>query len=310
MARFSSKNLTKLFQYLVLSLLSPVAFGNFNIEVDTRNKVLNDAAINFYGQNIGIITDGERRVFGITDGPLKEACSKVQGGKPGYVWVRSPTPANLYEIHNWRQVLRVLTAYDARIVGIEQKPEMVATQTYKNRSDHPAKVSGMITQSVSNTIENKWIEMNQFSITATVSCKVKAAEIGLSMGYERSWGKEDTNSTTTMLGQQTGFEVELPPGGNCTAVLSATKGSMKIDVGYRATLEGDCAVDFPNTWNGHHYWCYPIGLVQDVGNLKKHIDCRELITIGYYSDAHVTIENLGKKKNKKTKKPPRKTKMN
>nr|WJJ70425.1 venom protein U-MPTX.8-Mc8 [Megalopyge crispata] len=284
-------------QYLVLSLFSTTVYGGFNLNFDSKGDALENAAIDFTGEDVAVIKENERESFGITDGPLKDACGKVSGRRPDHVWLYKPTLwGDMYTMYNWREVTRTLRPIGARVVGKEQKPTIVSSQIYKNRSSRTVKMNGKISQEVTNTVENKWSQTHGLSVTASMTYSFKVVEASMEIGYTSEWGKEETKSESVAVGQEMGFEVELEPGESVEAVLSATKGSMIVDVTYRATLDGCCAINYNKGWKGHHYYCYPIGLVQDTGKLKKHVDIKETIKIGFYSDSHVIVRDKHAKK--------------
>ena len=85
--------------------------------------------------------------------------------------------------------------------------------------------------------------------------------------------------------------VTLNPNESVTAVLSATRGQLKVRVTYVATLSGMAAVNYGHTYKGHHFWGLDIYAVMSSAKLPLSITITEDITIGYYSDATITLKD-------------------
>nr|WJJ70384.1 venom protein U-MPTX.8-17 [Megalopyge opercularis] len=285
------------FRCLLLSLLSTVVSGDFSLSFDSKGDALENGVIDFVGENIAVIKESEREAFGITDGPLKDACGKVSGRRPDHVWVYKPTLwGDMYTMYKWAEVTRILKPISAEIVGKEQKPVMLSSQVYTNHRNSTVTMNGEISQTVTNTVENTYSQKHGLSVTASMTYKFKVAEASMSVGYTAEFGQEKKMSESTSVGQTMGFELELEPKQSVEAVMSATQGSMIIKCVSRAHLQGLCAVNYNKGWKGHHYYGYPIALVQNAANLIKHVDVTEIIKLGFYSNAQVIVRDRDNKK--------------
>ncbi|CAG5038740.1 unnamed protein product [Parnassius apollo] len=89
--------------------------------------------------------------------------------------------------------------------------------------------------------------------------------------YTTSWGESEERSETIAIGTTSGVETELLPGQAVTAVLSANKGALEVEVVYLAKLRGNVAVNFKNPYKGHHFWDPSIDIVMKGGGLDNEV---------------------------------------
>lgn len=108
-------------KYLLVFFI-PAIFTRISIKIRTGETEA-DSSIQFTGENMEIISDKERKTFGIEDQGLKKAVEALAGQRPHDVYVKSPTPWNdVYHRFNWDQVQRTLRPVRSRVLGIHTKP--------------------------------------------------------------------------------------------------------------------------------------------------------------------------------------------
>lgn len=253
------------------------------------------SSVNASGSEQHIITEEERKTFGLSDKPLKDAVAKYFGKAPNDAFLHSPTPWNdLYKTYGWPEVKTVVTAARAEIRGITYQPTIVARKTLVNNSTKKAKFDANISQQVSNTATHSWSYSNSIQVGQKINYKVtikKIFDLGgeTSFSYTRTWGEGGSESRTTTVGSASGVSVELEPGEAVEARLIAMRGVMQVRIFYQAHLEGMTAVNYNPTYKGHHFWALPIGSVMNAAGLQRDRQIIEDIEVGFYTDDRVEI---------------------
>jgi hypothetical protein len=268
------------------------------IKIDiTAGQDVQSSSVVATGEEVHIISDLETNTFGIEDDDLKDAVNKYFGKKPNDAYLHSPTPWNdLYKTYGWDQVELKLTPDTATITGITTVPTIVATETFTNNSSVQGVFNVGISQEVSQTTESSWSQTSTISVSQEVSYGISFLGTGgggtTGMSFSEEWGKGHSESETITVGSQSGVQVTLDPGQSVKAVLTANRGVMNVRVVYNAVLEGQTAVNYNPTYNGHHFWGLDIGRVMSAANLSDSRSFTEDIKIGYYSDAKIDLQDL------------------
>ncbi|CAG4950197.1 unnamed protein product [Parnassius apollo] len=99
--------------------------------------------------------------------------------------------------------------------------------------------------------------------------------------YTTSWGESEERSETITTGATSGVETDLQPGQAATAVLSANKGAIEVEVMYVAKLRGNVAVNFKIPYKGHHFGGPSIDSVMKSGGLENEGIIKETIKLGF-----------------------------
>jgi hypothetical protein len=243
-----------------------------------------------------IITDNERKTFGIEDKGLKSAVEKYFGKKPNDAYLHSPTPwDDLYKSYGWPQVQTILVVQSSTVTEITSEPVIIATKTFKNNSTKKATFDASISDQVTNTTESNWSETDTIDVGQTISYGVSFLGAGgggeTSMNYSHSWGQGGSESKSIMVGTDSGVSVELEPGESVEAVLTASRGVMKVRIVYKAYLTGSTAVNYNPTYKDHHFWGLNIGSVMSAAGLLINRQYTEDIEIGYYSNSNIELRN-------------------
>lgn len=268
--------------------------------IEISVKAGTDAAsssVNASGSVQHIITDKERKTFNIEDKSLKNAVGKYFGKNPNDAYLHSPTPwDDLYKTYGWDQVQTILVVKSATVIGITSEPVIVATKTFSNKSTKKATFDASISDQVTNTTESNWSETDSIEVSQTISYGIEFLGCGsaggsTSMTYNHSWGQGGSESKSIDIGTTSGVSVELNPGESVEAVLSASRGVMKVRIVYKAYLTGSTAVNYNPTYKDHHFWGLNIGSVMSAANLPNIEEFTEDIEIGYYSNAQIELRD-------------------
>lgn len=287
----------------LLFLLPAIVYGRIQILIKPSLNQ-NDASVEVLGSSADIITEKERATFRIQDQPLKDAIQKYSGGRPNDAYVHSPTPWNdLYSRYGWRQIERIVYPKSYKILGISSEPVIVKTEEFQNNSTVKAKYSSEISQTVEKVVSSTWSKSGEISMgqEITYSIGFGDAEIGgaTRFSYTSSWGEETSKSETVTVGSIS-VQVELEPGQRATATLSATRGSMTVEVLYEANLDGDVACNYADVFRGHHFYAYDINDVLVAGGLPQIVVAKEVITVGFYSTAFIIVDDVVTKRSLST----------
>ncbi|XP_022828433.1 spherulin-2A-like [Spodoptera litura] len=282
-------------KYFLLFLIPALVECRISVKITAATSEA-EAEVEYSGENVEIISDRERETFDIGDRSLKRAVEKFADAAPTDVYVRSPTPWNdVYKTYKWEQVKRILKPIRTRILGVHTKPVIVATREFENHSGVKAKYNAAIKQEIQETVSNTWSVGGELTVGQEIEYSVNfaAGSAGgkTSLSYAASWGNDTTKEKSATLGSSTGVEVELEPGQAVVASLTATQGTLDLEVEYEARLEGVVFANYRNKYRDHYFWAFPVSSVQLAGGLPRTVSSTEKISIGFYTSARVDIKD-------------------
>lgn len=252
------------------------------------------------GEDRHIITDRERKSFGVEDEALRAAVGEYFGKGPKNAYLHSPTPWNdLYKTYGWAQVETLVTVVRAEVIEITSEPVAVRKVTWKNEAQSgTAHYEATLTQQVATETHHNWSKSETVEIGQTISygVDVPGGSVGgettftyaQSWGDEKGWRKEDTIGTEDVVSS------ELGPRETRTVTLSANKGTMRVRITYRAILTGKTAINYKNKYKKHHFWGLSLSGVMQAGGIPNEIIFTEDITVGFYSDAETVAGEITK----------------
>jgi hypothetical protein len=243
-----------------------------------------------------VITDEEVKSFKIKDGDLKNAIGKYFGRNPNDAYLHSDTPwGDLYKTYGWPQVETILVVDSVTITEITSEPVIVGQQTFKNDSSLKGTFNVGISQTVSNTATSSWTKTDTLTIGQKFTYKVDFLGSGAggetSLSYALSWGETKTESKGITVGTTSGVSVVLDPGQAVNAVLTASRGVMKVRIVYRAYLIGNTAINYNPTYKDHHFWALGIGEVMAAGGIANSQTVTEDLEIGFYTNSQVELRD-------------------
>lgn len=254
------------------------------------------SSANVSGSIQHIISDDERNTFRLNDSQLKEAVNAYFGKRPNDAYLHSPTPwGDLYKTYGWEQVSTVLVGTKAEILALTSEPVIVKTQEFSNQSSQKGTFNVSISEQLSNTTASTWSTGGTLTVGQKISYGVEFLGSGAkgetSMSYSQSWGIGGTQSKTVTVGSTSGVTVDLDPGEAIIAELSASRGTLKVQITYNAYLMGYTAVNYNPTYKDHHFWALPIASVMSAGGINNSVKSTEVLDIGYYSNSKITIRD-------------------
>ncbi|MBF4617712.1 follicular epithelium yolk protein subunit [Clavibacter sp. VKM Ac-2873] len=243
-----------------------------------------------------VITPAQAAQFGLTDGDLKSAVAAYFGKAPDDAYLCSPTPWNdLYRTYGWPQVQVTLVPVSATVLGLKITDSLVKNVEFNNPSSEPATFSAVIQDSKTDTASSAVSSTDSVTVGQKITYKIGflGTDVGgeTSLSYTHDWGKQDTESLAVTLGSSTSVSVLLQPGQHKKAVLSATLGALSVSIGYRAYLTGMTAINYGDTYQGHHFWALDINSVLEAAKKPTSFDYTETMDISYYSSSVVTLED-------------------
>lgn len=247
-----------------------------------------------------IITKRDVKAFNIGDRNLKKAIGSFFGKEPTYVYLHDPTPIwtdpSLYERFGWHEVKTTLFVQSATVTETAAKREIVATKKLVNDSNKRATFDANISTEILNTVESKWSKTEAIEVGEAFSYKVEFEGCGKegesTLLYNHLWGQDALETENVKLGTSREVNVDLDPGESVEALLTASKGVMKVKIIYRVYLEGHTAICYHGKkYKGHWYWALPIIGVMNASNLDICRDFTEEIEISFYSNTQVELTN-------------------
>ena len=262
---------------------------NLNFVIDSNGKL----TPSFTGSETHVINNLETGTFNL--GAIKTWIGKYSGRVPEDAFLRSPTPWNdLYSVYGWPEVQTTVGAYSVQVLGTTTQPVALVNRDFDNRNNStPATYTTQLSTQVNTTSTSSWSSSN----TVTVGQSVKygftifgsGIEATTSFSYARNWGEGGSKSVSTTVGTADTISVTVPAYQMRRATLSATKGTMRIRVKYRARLSGCSATNYDPKHNGHHFYCYNVtSLLANAGQPTTK-EITEDMEIGYYSNATLSV---------------------
>lgn len=249
------------------------------------------------GTVMHLVTDSERATFGIQDAALKNAIAARIGRAPDDVDVRGPTNWNLYTTYNLEETKAVLTVKSAQILEITSQPTVLIRDDLVNESEwFPGTFHSHLTQEVSNTVETNWNSTHGVEFTQTISYEVGFLGTGgggeSSFSYNYQWGQGGSESKSYTMGSSQGVTVELPPLAAVEAVLSASRGTMRVRITYNVSLQGMTTANYSSRYNGHHFWFFPTPSLMATAGINNAREYTEDIEIGYFGNSRVVLRDI------------------
>ncbi|XP_013178598.1 PREDICTED: spherulin-2A-like [Papilio xuthus] len=278
---------------LLFLIVLTVVESKISIDVNIGNTP-NNITINYSGFEVNVIGKKEIELFKISNANIKQAVKEHYGRKPNNVYLKSPTPwGDLYKKYKWEEVSRVLTVKSAIIKSINKKQIIILSHDFENVSNNTIKVNTGISQTVENTITTSWAKSKETTISQDIEYEVNvmfgkaAGKTGIS--FTSTWGESEERSESVTISASSSVETELKPGQAATAVLSASKGSLEVEVLYLATLRGNVVVNYKSAYKGHHFFGPSVDGVMKSGGIDNEVIIKEIINIGFYTEANLKV---------------------
>ena len=257
-----------------------------------------ESSVSFTGENVNIIANSERASFGIgSDDDLKRAVEKHFGKWPTDAYLHGPTKAewgeDLYKQYGWNQVQRVLRPVRAQILDIKSKPTILAVKNLKNESDRKSTFTTSISESVTDSVSTQWSSSSKIKFEQSIKYDVNFLGTGgggeTKFGFEQDWGKSETKSKSTTVSTATEVSFELKPRESAVVQLSASSGTMRVQITYQAYLTGHVVVNYYPKYKDHHF--HSLSIQEVLGNKSNSVEVTEDIALNFYSNASAKVMN-------------------
>lgn len=253
----------------------------------------NASQVTAFGRVTDLISDAERVLFGVTDKALIALIGANRGKDPDEVHLRNHRNFDKY---GWPKTQRVFEAKKAEVVSLEFKPVALVTNQYENRrSKLPVSHQATLTHGTSISATTQWNVNTKISIDQKFKYEVGFLGTGgggeTSFSFETGYGQgaSETRASTITTSNTASFSID--PGQTVKAVLSASKGVLRVKITYVSYLEGYVFYDYYIPYEDHHHWANPIDDVMASGGLPNAIESSEIIEIGFYANAKVIVED-------------------
>jgi hypothetical protein len=245
------------------------------------------------GSDRHIITDEERKLFGIDDSKkLREAVrayidkklkddsdsnNDKTGKTPNDAWVKSKAKVNdtnkdLYNDYGWSQIYATVTAKSATLDTWSFTNKLEPTSTLcTNKSSVPLSCEVKKSTSITQSYSDEWSTETEIGITATVDMEVVEAETSV----KETFGKKTTKSYSSTVGDEVTTSVTVQPGESVQGFINAQEGKLTGTITYEISLDGIVAMNYddkykiPGESDSHHF--YGISIKSILPTYKKDI---------------------------------------
>lgn len=253
------------------------------------------------------VTSDDLAAFGLdTNGAQYFADVFGGGNSPDEMWWTQPANSrwgDLYAAYpQIKPPMATLSVQSATVTEITSTPQILASQTFTNNSSKPATMNCGVVMEVSTTAETSWSSTVTYEVSQSVSYEMSFLGSGASgetsFSFSQEFGQGGSTSNTSTLGQSTGLTVELTPGQSVIAELTASQGTMVIDVVYQLTLSGgvfgtfESPYQWPNdsSYGSHYIWMvYDVNSLLNAGNAPQVLTVTETITVGFFANSSATL---------------------
>ena len=272
-----------------LSALNGVAI---NVEFDSKGNPI----ISAKGSIDYVIQDTEVESFNLKEDTLKKAIGIHRGKAPKRAFLKSPAPAgsvlDLYNQYGWAETKVHLAVKDLYIDNIETALAVIASEKVTNNTRTEISHTASLTTSVSNTLSNAFSSTHGINASANVGVNIGFVSAGISLGYNYSWGKTNTQEKTTTFSMTSGVEKVMKPGESILVKMTSTIRKFKATVVYEAFLNGQTAYNYDSRFEDHYFWASPISSVMKSAGLKNSMTFTDEIEVSFYSDGTLEVYDL------------------
>ena len=193
------------------------------------------------------VTSSELAAFGLDNGNYFAALFGGSNG-PDQMWYTDPADSrwgNLYDAYpQISPVIATLSVQSATITEITSQPQIIAKQTFTNSLSTPVTVQAGTTMEVSTTSETNWSSSMSYEVGQTITYDLSFLGSGAggetSFSFSEEFGQGGSQSNTSTLGQNMAVQVVLAGGETVVAELTASQGTMNVELVYQLTLTGGC----------------------------------------------------------------------
>ena len=272
---------------LAIFLIIPTIYAKINVDISATND--NKREVHISGSVTNLITEEERKTFGLTDEKVKQTIAKYFGTIPDNVYLQSPTPwGNLFKTMNWQQIRRVVLPQKAAILSAKSEPVLVKTKEFLNEGSTEKSFNTEMIEYVTNAVSSKWDSDGKLDVEDVLyEFDMKTEPTFLT--FLSKWGEDTDKYMPMTIGSQ--VQMTLAPKQKVLTELYVTKEEMVIRVDYETSLEGSVAMNFDKLYKGHKFWSVNINNILASGGLKTVVHTSEMIDFVQFTDPRVVVKD-------------------
>ncbi|GBP68454.1 Spherulin-2A [Eumeta japonica] len=244
---------------------------------------------------MGTISPREEEMFQFTQENLKYATEESIGKRPDQVFVREPTPWNLYSRFDWPEVQRILRPIGARVTTILIDLVELKRDILYNPGTPSAWYVNYDVMRLKNNISVSWDSRDMTNTLHDISYNVTVdSNFPSRIQCWSSWGVDMERSEALPVFLNFSDSVILMRGEKVVAKLVLTKVRVEFEVEFETVLQGRVGVNYSGRHRGHHFWALDVAEVQEKADLPKKIHSKEVIKIDFFKNGHVEFERQPK----------------
>lgn len=281
-----------------------IVMADFNVDI-TASKDRGKCRATAWGQQIHTINDQEAKAFGFDDWErIRQACGEIIGEAPDQWFLHNPTKPhpnpgdhrydNAYDVFGWQPVTVNLYPLQAECLGVNTEPVIAYHVEWDNEVDHAAHFSAGMSVSKTESVSHSVSTSTTIGTGTTIGFSVGVEGFGdvsgeQSFTFTKEWGETTTNTKEITVGTTAEASDDVPAHSTETAYLWSNLGSAQFQVTYQASLSGLLMTLNFDWYGGHCYRGLDPSQVLEVAGLPDSISVQYGHTVGFYSDAQVTI---------------------
>ncbi|RJF53323.1 hypothetical protein D4100_22870 [Serratia inhibens] len=223
------------------------------------------------GESYNLITDSEKKLFGIEESTLKELIKKdfYDAEKnvvtPDNIFYKDDGDFNNFSTYEWTPTyVRIAPAGVTWEFEPDRSDMALATSTQVNNSSEASIFTCALSKQETLTAEMTWSTNDSISVGQSINYNlgVPGAEIGgeTTFQYTHEWGTSTTEAIEKTIGLTQTVQTELQPHQAVDVTLSAIPNTLTITIPYTAELVGYINPCFPdpvgqiNAESRHYFW--------------------------------------------------------
>lgn len=247
------------------------------------------------GTSTSIISVDDRVNFGITFWPLDSAITKQIGLGPKAIYTSDPTQnGNIFAEFGWQPTTVTTNVTNTSVSVPQEEVQTLATHVFCNTLSTKGTFTASLNASTTNSVTSGW--SSSFSLSDALTAKIDAEFPGGSVSASDTvtvttvTGKSASASAASTVGSSQSVSVTLKPGEKALAVLSAQKGTVQVTITYTKSLSGTVFANYDPTYEGHHFYDFPIETLMANINLPTEKSFTQTINLDYYHSGQVVLQ--------------------
>lgn len=244
--------------------------------------------IKYAGDDVKLITDKEIILFNITKGNLNEGVKVELGKIPDNIFLKDPTPNNLFRKYKWPEVKRKLKVKSATVIKFMKKDVVLRTHVFVNNSTDTIKTRVDLIEVMENIVSFTWSKEGLPEDEIYFDLNVDFGNGNFS--FVQKWRNEKLKSIRLPVNTSKAF-MENEAGNTLTSNLIATKIILLVEVEFQACLMGNVITDYKDLYGKYHYYSPTVQNIMKAGKIKNEILSTTLLELRFYMDVRLKVLN-------------------